>query len=314
MLGVGAQRVGADRDVARLRDRRRDLGAGETAALAGLGALVDLDLDVAHLAQVGAGDAEVTGGGLQALPLHVLVGGEPQRAALARRRHAQAGAALDAGHEELLAGRAQRGRRVRDRAVPDRLADAEAGEHEAAARLALEDDGAVGGGAQHGGAVRAVADGAQLGVADRAVGGDGAQQQAASSGMPRPVRRSGRRVVAGSRHARARLAHGVAVAEAHLEPAALVGLEARPGPGGPAPRAATRWRAAPRRPAAGSRAARPARCSRAGPGSRRSRSSAQATLSRESFSLTRSSEYGALVARRRRSRRAPAPGPPPSGR
>ena len=47
------------------------LAPGKAAALAGLGALVDLDLDVAHLAQVGAAEAEVAAGGLEALPLHV---------------------------------------------------------------------------------------------------------------------------------------------------------------------------------------------------------------------------------------------------
>ncbi len=119
-----------------LLDRRGDLGAGQAAALAGLGALVDLDLDVAHAAQVGAGDAEVAAGRLQALPAHVGVGGQPQRAALARRGHGQPGRALDAGDQVVLGGRPERGRGVADGPVPDRLAHAEAAHHEAAARVA----------------------------------------------------------------------------------------------------------------------------------------------------------------------------------
>ena len=73
VLGIGRERVGADRDVARLAHGGRDLGAREPSALAGLGALVDLDLDVAHAAQIGGVDAEVPARRLQALPRHVLV-------------------------------------------------------------------------------------------------------------------------------------------------------------------------------------------------------------------------------------------------
>ena len=92
-----------------LLDRRRDLGAGQTAALAGLGALVDLDLDVAHPAQVGAGDAEVAAGGLQALPLHVPAEESRSGPPSPRRGHGEPGAALDARREEVLAGGAERG-------------------------------------------------------------------------------------------------------------------------------------------------------------------------------------------------------------
>ena len=126
VLGIGRQRVGADRDVARPAHRRRDLGAREPPALAGLGALVDLDLDVAHAAQVGGVDAEVPARRLHALPRHVLVAGEADRPALARRRHREPGVALDARDQEVLGRRAERDAGVAHRPVPDRLAEAEA--------------------------------------------------------------------------------------------------------------------------------------------------------------------------------------------
>src|SRR6185503_750199 len=107
--------------------RRRHLGAREATALAGLRTLIDLDLDVAHLAQVGGVDAEVTARRLQTLPAHVL-GGEPQRSAFARRGHRQAGVPLDARAQEVFRRRTQRDARVADRSVPDGLAETEARE------------------------------------------------------------------------------------------------------------------------------------------------------------------------------------------
>ena len=61
----------AGRGVAGLRDPRVDLGAGELAALAGLGALGHLDLDLAGVDQVLAGDAE-------AARRHLLDGAAPR--------------------------------------------------------------------------------------------------------------------------------------------------------------------------------------------------------------------------------------------
>src|SRR5690606_7240260 len=50
--------------VAKLGDERGDLGAGELAAFAGLGALGHLDLDFLGGGEVGGGDAEAAGGDL----------------------------------------------------------------------------------------------------------------------------------------------------------------------------------------------------------------------------------------------------------
>ena len=207
VLGIGAQGVRAHRYVARLGDRRRDLGARQATTLARLGALVDLDLDIAHPAQVGPGEAEVPTGGLEALPLHVFRGGEPDRTALARRCHGDARVALDAGAQEILAGGAQRHGRVRNRRMPDGLAHGEAAQRESPARIALDHDRAVGGGAQHAGAVRAVPHGGQLRERLGAVRGDGLQPEAAVA-------------VRGA-------LQGMPGSERHLEAAAGVRLDAR---------------------------------------------------------------------------------------
>src|SRR4029077_13644983 len=105
-------------------------GSREPTALAGLRTLIDLDLDVAHAPQIGGLDAEVAARRLHALPLPVLVVCEPDRPALARRRHREPAVAFDARGEEIFRRRAERDARVIDRPVPHRLAEAEARDHD----------------------------------------------------------------------------------------------------------------------------------------------------------------------------------------
>ena len=98
----------ARRGVAQPRDHLRHLEAGQLPALAGLGALGDLDLQLAALVQVLGGDAEAArrhllDGGVPVVA--VLVGTEARRilAALAR-----VGLGADAVHRDVQRGRAPR--------------------------------------------------------------------------------------------------------------------------------------------------------------------------------------------------------------